>query len=336
MEAPVNYPKSSELERDLVSRLRESASGNARAMAATVVVAGASAEADSGDSLVDRLMGLRPARIVHLRTQAPEAEGFRAWSSARCSLDRQNRGVCFEDIYIESSTDAALDPRAWGPFVMRELPALLVWRFPVEALSDADGDQAERADLVVIDGSRDASSAGCGPAAYAERVLGAKKAVPALTDLAWERGERARTATARLFDPPGAPADLDSAVSIAAAGPDPWGTALNAAWIASALGWKRISASNDGSGAWRRRNGAEGTVELTSSPAVSCAIGFSDGRTASAAFANDREAVLSFADGTGLDMLFPAPDDGVLLARLIDAPLADPLYAAALDALSGE
>ena len=335
MEAPVNYPKSSELERELVARLRESASGNARAMAATVVVAGTSAEADSGDSLVDRLMGLRPARIVHLRTQAEVPEGFRAWSSARCSMDRQNRGVCFEDIYIESSTAAAADPRAWGPFVMRELPALLVWRFPVESLKETEGDRAERVDLVVIDGSVDSSFSKSGPVSYALLALDAVNVVPALADLAWVRLESVRTATARLFDPPGSALSLESAVAVESSGPDPWGAALHASWIASAVGWKRLAPSSDGAGTWRRRNGSAGTVSISRGRFSSCTVRFSDGTSASAVFSSDREAALSFADGSRQEMLFPAPDDGVALARLIDAPLADPLYRKALAALAG-
>jgi hypothetical protein len=148
-------------------------------MAATVVVAGTAADADSGDALVDRLMGLRPARIIHLRTCADVSEGFRAWSSARCAMDRQNRGVCFDEIYIESASAAAADPRAWGPFVMRELPALLVWRFPAESLADAGGDQAERADLVVIDGSADPSCAAAGPVQYARLLEETRRSAPA-------------------------------------------------------------------------------------------------------------------------------------------------------------
>ncbi len=331
----MNYPKSSELERELVSRLRESASGNARAMAATVVVAGTAADADSGDALVDRLMGLRPARIIHLRTCADVSEGFRAWSSARCAMDRQNRGVCFEDIYIESASAAAADPRAWGPFVMRELPALLVWRFPAESLADAGGDQAERADLVVIDGSADPSCAAAGPVQYARLLEETRRSAPALADLAWARTESLRTATARLFDPPGDSAILESASAIEVTGPDPWGCALHAGWVASALGWKRISAAPDGAGPWRKKNGTAGTVSFSRSRFASCSIRLSEGAAASAAFVNGGEAALTFADGSSQGMLFPAPDDGVSLARLIDAPLPDPLYSRTLAALAG-
>jgi hypothetical protein len=50
---------------------------------------------------------------------------------------------------------------------------------------------------------------------------------------------------------------------------------------------------------------------------------------------NGGEAALTFADGSSQGMLFPAPDDGVSLARLIDAPLPDPLYSRTLAALAG-
>lgn len=336
MEAPVNYPKSSELERELVSRLRESASGNARAMAATVVVAGRASDAASGDALVDKLMGRRPARIIHLRTQVPDVpDGFRAWSSARCSLDRQNRGVCFEDIYIESANEAAADARSWSPFVMRELPALLLWRFPVAALTDTEGDCAERVDLVVVDGGADPFFPREGAVGYARMAFGAQETISAFADLAWERGEGLRTATARLFDAPGNPAVLSSLTGVEVSGPDPWSAALHAAWLASRLGFSGDRSSVDGSGPWTSASGASMRVDIGAARFPSCVLRFSDGGAASASFSGPGECVLRFVDGGGLEMLFPAPDDGAVLARLIDAPLADPLYAKALSALAG-
>ncbi|MFA6507017.1 MAG: glucose-6-phosphate dehydrogenase assembly protein OpcA [Treponemataceae bacterium] len=337
----MNYPKNSELEKDLVARLRETASGNARAMTASVVVAGSAANAEAGDFLVDKLMGRRPARIIHLRTGSNVADGFRAWSSARCSMDRQNRGVCFEDVFIESSNEAAADSRSWSPFVMRELPALLLWRFPVAALCEESADCGERVDLVVIDGGDDPFLARDGAVGYARMVLGAIAQVPALADLAWERGESVRTATARLFEAPGDVASASAIVSVQSSGPDPWSVCLHAAWMAAALGWKGESSSVDGSGPWLRKDGGTVAVTVGAGQFPSCSVGFSDGSSASVVFRNDREAVLTLAAADGkstvaaLDMLFPAPDDGMSLARLIDTPVADPLYAKALTALVG-
>lgn len=330
----MNYPKSSELEKDLVSRLRETASGNARAMTATVVVAASAADAARGDALVDKLMGRRPARIIHLRTLSDVSEGFRAWSSARCSLDRQNRGVCFEDIFIESSGEAAADPRSWSPFVMRELPALLLWRFPVAALRESSADCSERVDLVVADGGDDPTFARSGAVAYARIVREVCARVPAFADLAWERGENMRTATARLFDAPGAAGTAGRIVSLESSGPDPWGVSLHAAWVASALGWKGEPTSIDGSGPWSRKDGASVAVAINAGAFPSCSIRFADGGSVSAVFRNDREALLTFSDGSTLEMLFQAPDDGNALARLIDAPVPDPLFYKAVSALA--
>jgi len=204
----MNIPKSSILERELVSRIRDSAregeSATARAMAATVIVASDSIRAASADATIDRLMGRRPARVLHVRSGS---EGpSRAWTSARCALDRASRGVCFEDIFIESPDEEALDPRIWGPFLIRELPAILFWNFGPGALTECGCGPfcAERVDLVVADGSLDFNfiqGGGDAPVRnFIDAILQTIADAPAYSDLAWERLENLRLAVARLCE----------------------------------------------------------------------------------------------------------------------------------------
>lgn len=313
----MNYPKNSALERELVASLRESASGNARAMAATIVSAGPASDSIRAEALVDTLMGRRPARILHLRTRTGAAEPFSAWASARCSLDRQNRGVCFEDVYIESADDGAVDPRSWGAFVLRELPALLLWFIPLGACPDCLGDWEDKIDLVVFDGSADPSSAS-DPRAFARSVRAAFAGAPALGDFAWERLERVRTAVARLFDPPAALGGAREIASVSVSAADPWSRALLAGWISS------------------RKLPADAAVREAEGESAAVRFSFRDGSTASAEIPNGRDAVLRYADGAVLELPFPPPEDGAVLASLIDAPLEDPLYAETLRFLAGE
>lgn len=313
----MNYPKNSALERELVASLKESASGNARAMAATIVAAGPASDAARAEELVDTLMGRRPARIVHLRTRTGAAEPFKAWASARCSLDRQNRGVCFEDVHIESADDGAADPRSWGSFVLRELPALLLWFIPLGACPDCMGDWEDKIDLVVFDGSADPASS-AEPRAFARTVRAAFSEAPALADFSWERLERVRTAVARLFDPPAAALSARGIASVDVGAGDPWSRALLAGWIAS------------------RKLPGDVEVREAEGAVVSVRFSFRDGTWASADFPNGRDAVLRSADGAVLELPFPPQDDGALLASLIDAPLEDPLYAETLRFLADE
>lgn len=314
----MTYPKTSELERELISRLRESASGNARAMAATVVVVSEADRAESADAVVDRLMGKRPARVLHLRGFS-EA-GFKSWSSARCSLDRQSRGVCFEDIYLESPDDSAYESRIWAPFVVRELPALLFWNLGPKLLSSCDFDCADRVDLTFVDGSRDIAHFGGGIDSYASASLAAIEETSGFADLAWERSLSLRLATARLFDGSGRGADLDSVEAVRIRAGDEWSASLLRGWIESRLGKRGERIVFDA-----------GTVE--EGEGVSVAFTFKNGKTAQATFRDVRRALLRFSDGPVLEVMYPEPDDGVALARLVDAPLADPLFTEALRTL---
>ena len=43
--------------------------------------------------------------------------------SGRCFPDKRNRGVCFEEVRIESGDDGlGADPGAWAPLLIRDLP----------------------------------------------------------------------------------------------------------------------------------------------------------------------------------------------------------------------
>lgn len=325
----MSYPKNSSLERDLVSRLRETSAGLARAMAATVVAAAPDARAEAADAVVDRLMGRRPARVLHLRTGvAGPGEGgaedeFRAWSAARCALDRQNRGVCFEDVHLESGDMTAIDPRIWGPFVMRELPSILFWNYGPASLADCGcgADCAERVDLVLADGTADLADpaggfAASGSAAYARAALEAWSGLRAYGDLAWERLEGFRSAVARLFNGPGRFSRLATVARAEFAFPDPWSAALAAAWFSARTAAACPSAA----------------VSAAVSGIRSARFSFSDGASAGVAFAEEGTCSLEFPDGEVQEIDLPAQDDGALLARLVDAPLADPYYAEALKA----
>jgi hypothetical protein len=312
----MTYPKTSDLERELLTHLRENASGNARAMAATVVVVSEAIRAEAADAVVDRLMGRRPARILHLRGFAEE--GYRSWSAARCSMDRASRGVCFEDIYLESPDDSAYESRIWAPFVVRELPALLFWTIGPKRLSSCDFDCADRVDLTFVDGSADIAYFGTAIDSYAAASLAAVEGTSGFADLAWERTLPIRLAASRLFEGDDRGADLESLDAVAIRAGDEWSATLLKGWIESRLG------------KWAKE--IDFDVVASGGP-VSLSFSLKHHREASAVFRDAKRAELHFADGLALEVSFPAPDDGLSLARLVDAPLADPLFVETLRTL---
>jgi hypothetical protein len=310
------------LERDLIAQLRESSADNARAMAATVVVVSSAEEAAVLDDLVDSLMGRRPARVLHLRGNAPL--GFKTWSSARCSLDRQSRGVCFEDIFVETPDDSAYEGRIWGPLVIRELPALLIWTLGAGYLLSCGYDCADRVDLTLIDGQRDIRSLGLSPKEYRNQVASVLESIGALVDLTWERSLPVRHAASRLFDGPFADG-LHSVERIRIQGFDPWTTSLLGGWIRDRLSFREglmvfdIVPPNP--------EGQKQRIEffLAGSP-----------QSGSVEFIDPRHGQLQFFDGRSIDLSFASSgfgssDSGAILERLVDAPIADPLYRRAIE-----
>jgi hypothetical protein len=128
-----------------------------------------------------------------------------AWVSGRCFPDRRNRGVCFEEIRIESGDDGVgADPGTWAPLVIRDLP---VFAWMPDSLQDgaarwtpALGGSTGQVDKLIVDSSRGPSQN-----AAAIRVLQDLRNATAegilVSDFAWRRGRVLREQSARAFDP---------------------------------------------------------------------------------------------------------------------------------------
>jgi hypothetical protein len=149
------------------------------------------------------LLGKRPARIITIR-RARSAQ-TEVWVSGRCFPDRRNRGVCFEEVHIESGDDGVgADPGAWSPLVIRDLP-VFAWmpdNFQEEA---TDWTPALRGSAGLIDKLLVDSSRSDGQEAATMRALQDLRESAAdgfhVSDFAWRRGKVLREQSARAFDP---------------------------------------------------------------------------------------------------------------------------------------
>ena len=158
---------------------------------------------DPGEKALQFLLGKRPARIIILHPSgAPATE---AWVSGRCSPDRRNRGVCFEEVRIQCGADGlGADPGGWAPLVIRDLPvyAWLVDGMPSppdpweRTIRDAGG----LIDKLVVDSSRFPGPPGA--IENLRRLRGLAADTTHLADFSWQRGRALREQSARAFDPP--------------------------------------------------------------------------------------------------------------------------------------
>ena len=130
-------------------------------------------------------------------------------SSGRCFPDRRNRGVCFEEVRIESGADGlGKDPGAWAPLLIRDLPVFAWWPDSLNGSDDSWQapilDASSLIDKLIVD-SGSAPDHERAVFATARSLLALKeKAGGAFftSDFAWRRSRVLRELTARAFDQP--------------------------------------------------------------------------------------------------------------------------------------
>ena len=159
---------------------------------------------DHVEAALQFLLGKRPARIITIRrAQSPKTE---VWVSGRCFPDRRNRGVCFEEVRIESGDDGVgADPGAWAPLVIRDLP---VFAWMPDGLVEAGarwtpsiGGAAGLIDKLLVDSSRGGAEETAVIRAL-QQVRDATADAFLVSDFSWRRSKVLREQTARAFDPP--------------------------------------------------------------------------------------------------------------------------------------
>ena len=197
--------------------------------------------ADPVESTLAFLLGKRPARILTL-TRA-NAEKTEAVVSGRCFPDRNNRGVCFEEVRIACGNDGlGADPGAWAPLAIRELPVfawmpdtleeeLALWE---PALRQAAG----IFDKLVVDSSHGARAAANGGNALGAlgRLRDAVADAFIVSDFSWRRGQVLREQSARAFDPMDMRPHLAAIRRVQLYGGSPAEAQLFFAWLRARLG----------------------------------------------------------------------------------------------------
>lgn len=310
----MSYPDIKHMEQELRAALQETAAGSTRAMSASLAILSEYQHAEQADTLVDTLMGRRPVRVLHLRGNAPS---FSSRAAARCAMDRQSRGVCFEDIYIESTGTEAYEGRVWGSLLVRELPVLLLWKLGIEQLASCTYDCTERVDLILIDPSSEGSHDTDSVERFRDILLEVSEETGPFCDLAWEKSLSFRYALSRLFEGDQAQ-NLKELQKVVLTGIDLWTLHLLAGWLRSRLNTQELSLDIQ--------------VQTTDPSLMEQAFLYfnSDSDKASVCMNKDGRGHLVFRDASTRDISLPEQSPALILERLIDAPLADPLYREAL------
>jgi hypothetical protein len=190
------------------------------------------------DPVLQFLLGKRPGRIITLqRSHAAQTE---VMVSGRCFPDRRNRGVCFEEVRIDSGDDGVgADPGAWAPLVIRDLPVFAWMPDGVEEESalwtPALRESAGLIDKVLVDSSRSTGDQ--------DSVMGILQGLRDATadaflvsDFSWRRSRVLREQAARAFDSAEARALLPAIRSVQLYGGSRMEAWLFFQWLDSRLG----------------------------------------------------------------------------------------------------
>ncbi|TCW60636.1 OpcA/G6PD domain-containing protein [Treponema sp. J25] len=303
--------KSSLIEKELYRKVEEATGSNARAMSATIVGLSSFQDASVLDGHINTLLGRRPVRVVHLRGNSPGENRY--WIEARCSLDRHNRGVCLEDIYIETPDDHAYYGRVWGGLTIRELPVLLYWRLPTSLLASCQYDCIQRSDVIVFESAEDIQKLGMKGADYLSHLRTLITAGYPLVDLTWELLWPHRFALSRLFMTP-YHEQLAHIRRITVHSKSEWQGALFARWCK-----ERLSSYEESE-----------TVKVILSPTegpFTATFEFAGEQYSSLRLETPGQGILRYPDGSIQRLVIPPFSVGHVLERLVDSPTPDPLYA---------
>ena len=268
---------------------------------------------DPAETALQYMLGKRPARIITItRARAAQTE---VWVSGRCFPDKRNRGVCFEEVRIESGDDGVgIDPGAWAPLLIRDLP---VFAWIPDGLGTDEGTwegallkAAGLIDKLLVDSARlaaDRSDGGRAAGLSALRELGERTAGAfLLSDFSWRRSRILREQTARAFDPPGMRPFLASVQSVRLYGGSEFEASLFFLWLRVRLGRQLLV---EHAAAGTLAEGFRVTFKLAGAPDLD--IGCTKG------------GCLSRGEEKGA---YRFPSDGEILLEEVDSLSRDPVF----------
>jgi hypothetical protein len=270
------------------------------------------------EQLLAPLLGKRAARIIQITLGCPGETSVSV--SARCAPDRENKGVCFQEILIEDGQDGAgTAPGSWSAFLIRDIPVYVVWRTDLRTPGNQPGPLAfarEQADKFFLDGEYLLKNCHLSLEEFREGVLREfiQHSVQ-VTDFSWERMRPLRIFTAQVFDQPNLMDMIPHIESLTVEGPSELSRWLYASWFITVLGeeGKRVEVHSMEGKMYRIR------IQFRDFPSV-LVLEHQPGDIGVAVCGKEEVLVkpLKF------------PTDGEILLEQVDVPISDPLYAKAL------
>lgn len=269
------------------------------------------------ENLLLPLLGKRAVRIIRISVGHPAETSVSV--SARCAPDREDMGVCFQEILIENGSDnAGVAPGSWSAFLIRDLPVYVLWQTDLPKEEDLGPltFAREQADKFLLDGEFFLGK-GLSLTDYVQRVRKLLTGVGVqVIDFTWERIRPLRIFTAQVFDHRALMDLLPHVTSLEVSGPSELARFYYAAWIRNSL----------------EEEGRKVAVESRQSEKVQVEFRFRDSLDPLFwGVDSERMGRAFFGKEEVLARPLKFPSDGGILLEQVDIPIADPLYRRVLE-----
>ncbi len=313
------------VEAELSRIQRELTSSEVRTSLFNLVVMSPDAERVKADEAVNYLLGKRAARVIQIVNKDTQESSLDV--SARCFVDREHKGVCFQEIIITNGRDGAGGaPGSWIPLLVRDIPTYVLWLDTLGGKEALFSHVHGQADKVLVD-SDHCVDLGDDPdhvLTVLSRVAVAE-AVP-VADFSWRRLRPYQRLVAGAFDADAAQW-LGEIVRVRAAGFRPTSGRLLGLWFAERLGWTRTDSSHFEDVQGRR-------VRVDHPPAdpscdVTIEVELTDHQIVEVRTNRDGCAEVEYPGGAD-EQLVVVPSNGEILLEEVDAVYADDVYREAL------
>ncbi len=316
-----------------LARIQRELTHEVRTSLFNLVVMSPDAQQQMVDDTLNYLLGKRAARVIHVANR--NVAQSRIDVSARCFVDRERKGVCFQEIIITNGRDGAGGaPGTWIPLLVRDIPTHVLWLDTLSGKEALFSHVRNQADKIIVDADH-CVELGDDPEAVlaALRRASVEEAVP-LADFSWRRLRPYRRLTALAFD--GERAErLDEITRVEVTGLAPMSARYLGLWLAERLGW-----TQDGPFRFRDIQGRLVQMKTTAAaPDCDASIRFllgavhRGGRAVEVRASQDGCADLEYPGGAE-EQVVTVPSSGEILLEEVDAVYADSLFRDALAASS--
>ena len=226
------------IEREITTLQRSLSPSETRTMLFNLLIFSRREDENDVEKALGYLLGKRPARIIHIRNSENATSDIHV--SARCFPDRENKGVCFQEIVIDNGADGTGSAvGSWSPLLLRDIPVYLWWLDRLQPVPELLHRAREHVDKIIVDTQKSDSFGESVCGIYKGFISGTLRQDFPVSDVSWRKLSNVRKTTAKLFDPEHMRPLLSFIRHVQLRGMNAAAALLYIFWLADRLKWRK-------------------------------------------------------------------------------------------------